>query len=251
MRQTIILLAIFILTIKVSAEKIDGLSNIRREPSGEKFVSLYDKTDVTCTELENDWYQIGFKVKLTKYQYEQQKNIIPSGTRLYNLKNELIGEALIDLIISSVMEGGLPENRWYATEFIGYTYKTNIRPESIPENELKQILIQNKGNLDLSHFDSFLKLFEFDNSGLLGRFDNNYTEYMIYEHWIDDPSPMDRIRLIFKEDNLIAIIHTRDLGVDYLLSEDLIRSRKIAILEDMSDTEKDSFIQMNKESYSE
>ncbi len=249
MKHLLIVILLTTSCLELFAEKIDGPANIRREPSGEKFISLYDNVEVTCTEIENNWYQIGFAVKLTKEQYEQSEITITAGTKLYNLKNKLIGETLIDLTFSNKMMGGSRENRWYGVEWIGYSYKSNIRTESIPENELRNILIQNGADLTESHFATYLKEFDFTKHGLLASLDKNYSEYMIYENWIDDPSPMDRIRLIFSDSKLKAIIHTRDLGIHYLKSQKLVRGRKIAIVEKMSSEQESKFIEMNIRSY--
>jgi len=235
--------------VNLFAEQIDGPANIRKEPKGLKFISLYDKVEVTCTEIENDWYKIGFDVKLTKEQYEQSKITIPAGTKLYNIKGKLIGEALIDLTFSHKMMGGPKNNRWYGVEWTGYTFKSNIRPESIPEIELGELLMKYKGNLNKSQFKDYLKQHGFRDSGLLKRFDKGFEEYMIYENWIDDPSPMDRIRLIFKNEILIAIIHTRDIKVDYLQSDNLTRGRKMMMISKMTGEDSAAFWEMNVRSY--
>ena len=249
MKRTLLIILLTISCVNLFAEKIDGPANIRKEPKGEKFISLYDNVEVTCTEIENDWYKIGFAVKLTKEQYEQSKITISAGTKLYNLKDELIGEALIDLTFSHKMMGGPKNKRWYGVEWTGYTYKSNIRPESIPEIELGEILMKHKDNLYKSQFESYLKLHGFKTTGLLKRFNENYTEYMIYENWIDDPSPMDRIRLIFEDLKLIAIIHTRDIKVDYLQSSELVRGRKIMVVVKMTGEDSAAFREMNIRSY--
>lgn len=249
MKKRFLMIPLLIICLELSAERIDGPANIRREPQGEKFISLYDSVEVTCTEIENNWYQIGFNVRLTKEQYEQQKITIPAGTELYNLNDELIGEALIDLIFINKSSGGPKENKWYATEFVGYTYISNIKPLSIPENRLREILINNKKNVAKSDLRGFINQFDFQESGLLDRFDKEFEEYMIHENWIDDPSPMDRIRLILKDSELIAIVHTRDLKISYLNSIELVRGRWITIIQDMSDEEKQEFLNMNKKSY--
>ena len=248
MKQVFFILLFTIFSCELYAEKIDGPANIRRSPEGEQFISLFDKTEVTCTEIDNNWYQVGFVVKITKEQYDQNEITIPRGTKLYSLQNKLIGESLAELTFVSKMSGGRAKNTWYATEFVGYTYKSNILPESIPENGLRDILIQHKNELQFIQFEPYIKQFDFDEVEFLD-LESGYKEYMIYENWIDDPSPMDRIRLLFKKNNLVAIIHTRDLGVDYLDQIDLIRGRNISIIENMSIEERDDFVKINREIY--
>jgi len=250
MRHFITLILLLIFSISIWAERIGGPANIRREPNGEKFVTLYDSVEVTCTEIKNGWYQVGFSIKLTKEQYEQSKITIPAGTKLYNMKNEPIGESLINLTFSCKSMGGPPNNRWYSTDFFGYTFKTNIRPESIPEPALCRILNEGKQSFTIADFMDFIETFDFENDGILHYLDNKYDEYMIYENWIDDPSPIDRIRLIFDENHLVAVIHSRELDVNNFSSYDLTRGLKIMIIEKMADKQRDEFIELNKKSYS-
>ncbi|MEN7550498.1 hypothetical protein AAG747_21440 [Rapidithrix thailandica] len=250
MKQLMTLL-LTLLSLNIFAEKIDGPANVRKEPNGVKIISLYDNVVVECTEIKEGWYTIGITVQLTKEQYERSKakDVMPAGSKLYSPKNELLGETLVDLSLDILSSGGPKDNKWYNATVIGHTYKSNIRLESIPEIALKSILINEKKNLTESEFDKYLKSFGFERSEFLGRFDDKYVEYMIYENWIDDPSPMDRIRLIFKNSQLIAIVHTRDLGVNYVQPINLISGRKITIFKEMDSLEKEKFIKMNREVY--
>ena len=70
---------------------------------------------------------------------------------------------------------------------------------------------------------------------------------MIYESTIDDPSPMDRIRFIFRNTELIAIVHTRPIG--NLNSQTLIQTNSIIILKQMSSAEQQAFLEINRKAY--
>lgn len=226
------------------AERIDGPANVRATPNGQKLFLLYDDVEVSCTELKDDWYQIGIVIRVSKEYFGTNKQI-PAGTKLYTPEGRLVGEALSDIKLSGASKLG----EQYSADVIAYTYKSNIKPGSIPENPLRELL-RNGGNpLEFNYFEDFIAEFDFFPYGLLHRFTYLYEEYAIYENWIDDISPMDRLRFIFEEKKLVAIIHTRDLGIDQPTSQELTRGRRITIFQEMEADERQRFIDLNIESY--
>lgn len=245
-----LLLGFFFLTIK--AETINGPANIRIEPNKKILFSLNDGVDVDCTELKNDWFKIGIQVRITSEQYE--KNLqLKKGEKLITLEGKVIGEVLLDLPASSGYSwtyGGAPDNpQIYGMTIFGFTHKSNIYKNSIPENPLLDLIEKNKNNLNLDNFKGFISSFHFTKAGLLKEIYPSLTEYMIDENIIDDPSPMDRIRLIFENETLIAIIHTRPLNFKYATDSELVRNRKIILFKTPKGVDKMTFIQKNIDSY--
>lgn len=247
MKKYSILIILSIFSLKLYAEKIDGPANVRLSVNGEKVISLFDNSNVSCTKLVNNWYTIGINIKITKEQYENDIIVLPPRTTLYNLDNELIGETIKELVFSEKMSGMWAGVEWHGVTFIGYTYKSNIKLTSIPEIKLNQIITENKTEYNLLDFKNFFKLYDFEIGGLLSR--KEYTEYIIYENWIEDLSPMDRLRLTFKNSKLISIIHTRKLNLDFIKSIQLIENLKIKIFDKMDDEQKRNYIKLNIDSY--
>ena len=249
MKTIVIFLLALIFQMQLFAEKIDGPANVRSEPQGEKIFSLNDDVEVTCTELLDDWYRIGFVIRLTKEQYDQRRITLPAGSTLYDRNGKVMGKTLIDFTVTGKSRSGPPDNRSYSTDFIGYTYKSNIKLESIPEYVLNEVLKDHHKVINKADFEEYLQDFQFRKSGLLKRFDEDFEEFMIYENWIDDPSPMDRIRFIFKDSTLIAIIYIRDIELKNYPSLELTRGRRIIIVGEMPENEKMNFINLNIQSY--
>ena len=248
-----ILLAFLILFISISmfAERIDGPANIRTGKNGVKLLTLFDNVEIDCTEPVNDWYQIGISIQIDLEQYEKVKPI-EKGDTLKNWRNEIIGIALIDIpdSISYIWSsGGAPGNpKRFGMEIFGSTFKSNIRPESIVEPVLKTIIEDNNGSLTLEKFRSHMTIFKYQDG--LGIPDyEKLTTYMVYENAIDDPSPLDRVRLIFEGNNLIAIVHSRELELSDYKTYAIERGRKLTLLKQFSDTERAIFIEKNKQTY--
>lgn len=250
MKKHVLGLLIGLISLSAFAEKIDGPANIRTEPKGELRFSLNDQIEVECTEIKNDWYEILVTIKLTEEQYNSNPLIFKKGTKLFDMQGNEIGETLTDLRVGSKMTaGGAPGiPKWYASELYGYTYKSNIRPESIVEPVLVDIIKANKSNLKLDVFKSHMTKFKYYDGLGIPDYDHLKT-FMIYENAIDDPSPLDRIRLVFENNNLIAIIHSRDLVLPDFKTYEIARGRKLTIIKQFGDKERTDFIEKNKQAY--
>lgn len=230
----------------ILGERIDGPANIRDSIKGKVILSIEDNQQVQCSEISNDWYQIGLVVPLTKEQYDNYT--IKKGEKVVH-NGELICTAIEDIELwMTDKNNGKDTSVQYVGIMGGYTYKNNIKPESIPEKELEKIL--NSGiELTKDNFDWYLKNFNFKHDGLNIEGYENAEQYMIYGPWIDDPSPIDRIRLVFDSNELIAVIHERPIKMNGKKSYDLVRSQELLVIKDFDDKHLEEFIENNKKSY--
>ena len=101
----------------------------------------------------------------------------------------------------------------------------------------------------MATFNKFINDFKFGKHGLLKYLAPTLTEYMIYENDIEDPSPIDRIRLIFEEQKLIAIVHSRVLKTDGFITVDIEREMKLTIFTLPQKMDKKTFIEINNRAY--
>lgn len=240
---------IFIVSPSVFAERIDGPANVRQTINGEVILSLNDNVKVDIGENKNGWYKIAISVTLTEEQFKN--DILKRGAKLYNGRNEEIGVVLKDFSVSSTFSGGGAPGvpKWYGGEIYAYTFKSNIRPESIVEPVISELINSNKTDLTLSVFKEHMKYFGYVD-GLRIRDMDKYKTYMIYESIIDDPSPLDRIRLVFENENLIAVIHSRALTLTGFEMVPIERGRKLTLIKKFSPQDKETFIEKNKQTYS-
>jgi hypothetical protein len=206
--------------------------------------------EVDISPLQGDWYELVIGLQLTKEQYELNPTILPKGTRLYNYKGEEIGMVLQDMPIDEKMTsgGGPGVPKWYGAELHGYTFKSNIRPESIVEPVVSKLITSNKSNLTRQAFKNHMKDFNYQD-GLAIRDMPQYDTYMVYESTLDDPSPLDRVRLIFHGDELVAIVHSRELQLTGYETIPIERERKLTLLSRFEDDDRGKFIEKNRESY--
>lgn len=247
MIKTILTASLVIAAAAVFGERIDGPANIRKEVKGAAIFLLYDNVEVDLGELKNDWYELVISVTLTEKQFES--GIIRKGDKLYRNKQE-IGVALIDVDVSSKYSGGGAPDvpKWYGAELYGYTYKGNVKPESVVEPAISKLIEDNRESLDMSVFKEHMKYFGYVD-GLAIKDMGKYVTYMIYESILDDISPLDRIRLIFEDQQLIAVVHSRNLAISGVDTVEIERGRKLTLLKVFNPSEKTTFIQKNKESY--
>jgi hypothetical protein len=181
-------------------ERIQGLSNIREKPNGKILFTLYDSTLITCTIAENSWYNIGLEFGITKE--ENNSGVLRQGRKI------IIGQKIVGIIVTDIKF----EPYSYGEDWVqlsGYTYKSNIYEWSIIERNLEQLLKNISLNRNKIEFLNFISNFQLEKDTTA----KPYISYHNYENWIDDPSPQYRIVLVFHDNQLIGIAHTRKLQI--------------------------------------
>ena len=197
-------------------EQIDGPANIRSSPNGKLLFELFDTEPVETTPIENDWLMVSAFVQLDST--ELNSGIILPNKKLRNVDGKTIGNSFdtLELIFYDEAGGMI----W------GHTYKNNIRPNCTPEAQLNELIIANKLSFDeQQEYREFFGYTPFNLNSVEG-----VSEYIIYQSTIVDPSPRDRISLMYYDSKLIAFVHYRDFDFYNLQSGELIRGHKIVFL---------------------
>lgn len=203
---------------KILGERIDGPANIRDTADGKIIFSLNDNILVETAPTENNWLEVGVSVSLTKKQADDFQ-ILPR-TDLLSIDGKVIGKT-IDTVSVWMRDS--------KSGYIGaYTHKNNIKLKSIPENCLTEIL--NLGQLTKNYLTPYITAFNFEKYDY-GQLEN-LTQYFIYESVIVDPSPRDRITLLFQTDKLAGVVHSRPIKTNKFKTYELIRGHKLTITAD-------------------
>lgn len=219
----------------IIGERIDGPANVRESANGKLLFSLNDNVLVETTPINNNWYDIGIFVKLSKEEYENYK-ILP-GTNLISYDNKVIGKTIDTVgVLFGDQESAL---------ISGYTYKNNIKNETIPEKILEQLICNN--NLNFSSLKEFMENFKFE------KYDHrnlpDITEFFIYESLMVDISPRDRISLLFDNNELIGVVHSRQIHCDKFKTFELVRGHNLTITSNLSKEKIEVLIKKNIEFY--
>lgn len=203
----------------ILGERIDGPANLRETINGKKILSLNDNILIETSPPEGQWLVVGLYVKLTKKQLEDF-NILPND-KIISTEGKIVGKALDTVNVSMGMEEE-------GIGFIGgYTHIENIKEGTYPETVLATEI--EKGNLSVNALKLFMSDFRF--SPLEKNQTLNLKESYIYESTVVDPSPRDRITLLFNnEDNLVGIIHSRQIRINGFKTFDLIRGHSLTII---------------------
>lgn len=196
----------------ILGERIDGPANIRDAINGKLLFTLYDGTLVSSTPIKNDWYNIGLLMDIDNkepgmIELKAGRKIIVDGQEVGEIKSEMIVYTFTG-------------NDHSLAELIGYTHRDNIRPGTIIENALADHLRTLDGKRSTGQFQSFIKDFDLEK---VEDFEG-YTVYRNFESWLEDPSPMWRIGLVFEKEELVAILHSRPLQIDGTTDHKLSRA---------------------------
>lgn len=206
-------------------ERIDGPANVRDKENGKVILSLDDHVLVEAFPIQDEWYQIGFYIQLDK-GIDPIVNFNPE-THLIGKDGHPIGKTKGSIEVWRTDDStGLVE---------GFTHVGNIKKHSIPEIALGREI--RKGHFTFSALKEYVESFGFMEYELNPSL--NYRQLFIYESSIIDPSPRDRITLLFdKSDNLAGIFHTRKLLLPEYETYKLTRGHSYTCIADLDKTEK-------------
>lgn len=207
----------------ILGERIDGPANLRDTVNGKKILSLNDNVLVETSPKLGDWLIVGLYVKLTKKQLEELS--MSPNDNIISTDGKIIGKALDTVSVwMGIEDDGIG--------FIGgYTHIENIKIETYPEIALAKEI--EKGNLSYNSLQTFMSDFRF--SPLEYNQTLKLKESYIYESTVVDPSPRDRITLLFSnEDKLIGLIHSRNIKAKGFKTFGLIRGHSLTVITDVS-----------------
>jgi uncharacterized protein YcfL len=213
-------------------ERIDGPANIRDSINGKILFELYDNALVETSLITNNWHTIGLYVKVDSFQVK--KGYIEPNKNLIDENGNVIGRTKDT--VNLIMDG---KDYWLIW---GETFKENIKPESIPELELKKLIEAEK--IDSNKINHFVRNFNFIHSNHLDL--EGIKLLFIYQSIIIDPSPRDRISLLFENNILIGFVHSRNMDTPQFKTYELIRGHKLTIIKDIKKTKVEKIIKNRK-----
>lgn len=183
----------------IVGELIDGPANMRAEPNGEILFELENNAvvDVAKYSPVADWFLVGVFFQLTPEQ--MKSGVLKAGDKIIQENGAAFGTVKTEL--SPLM---MREELAYIE---GYTYKDNIQPESFVERKLENELAT--VGREKKVLWAFCEKNRFEESDQF----EGYEAYYFYENFPTDPSPGFRIMLLFQEDILQGVYHSRNLVI--------------------------------------
>jgi hypothetical protein len=227
-------LVFFFLVSCVDAEIINGPANIREKPEGKITAVLKDGVEVEMVPpyiSAKSWLSVGFVAYVDRNAIikNQKKPEVKGHYLLYDKQGRIIGKTIETFKIG--WDIGEENGRVGIVIEKSYTYKDNIRADTIPEYELKNLLDTTEAPILKDKLTSFLNKYNFEKWPLVK--DKEIEDYFIYESWIYDISPMPRLQLIYYKNRLVSVIHRNLLMSNKFKSKELFREMKIMNLEKM------------------
>ena len=185
----------------VEGERIQGPARVRETVNGKLIFTLNDLVLVYTTAPDKGWLQVGIVADLTASEYACA--CIRKGSSI-KVKGQEVGRAVEELKMevyktSSGLQGDVK----------GYTPATHIRQATVPESTLESI-IGRSPNPSREEMQPFLNRFRFQSFHSLMP---SLTAYEISDTWIENTSDLPRLWLLFENDELLGVIHSRPLNV--------------------------------------
>lgn len=221
---------------KILGERISGPANVRDAINGKILFSLDDNIKVECTEAKDNWHKVGLDVLMNVTQSKNFK--FQKGDTIFNSHGEKIG------IVKSDIQP-LLKNKYkdIETGFIaGYTNKVNIKPESIIENVLTEIIENKDHEVFINDLKRLIDSFQMKKSTPTSQPNENGEWYYYEDNLLDDISPRDRITLIMENKKLIGVVHSHTLNLKHTKTYELIRGHKFTPVSELKQEQIDRIV---------
>ena len=185
----------------IKGERIDGPANIRDTIGGMLLFRLNDNVLVSTTDTINKWCRIGLPVDLDASQFHSLQ--IQKGNGIY-AEGVQVGIALETVKLRRAFQ----QQQKLKGELEGYTSMQNIKPTTVPEKVISQIISLHR-SFDVADLDDFIYAFRFSQS-----MEEHYPKmngyYLNEGSLYGNPRPL-RMFLAFNGRTLIAVVHNRKL----------------------------------------
>jgi hypothetical protein len=214
--------------IHITGERIKGPAAVINRPGGDTLFLLNDSVLVSTTTPKGGWLTVGVLMEISNDEFKS--DTLKKGRDIV-VDGKSIGKIYSDMPVNTSTD-----YRMTWAELSGTTETSHIYPWSIVELELGSMLLDtsNRSQAVMNHF---IKDFELETDTTL-----NFTGYFNYETWIDDPSPLVRIKLLFESGKLAGIVHSRPLSVHGTKEYDLERGLKVLFYHDVDKQKIENFI---------
>jgi hypothetical protein len=177
----------------ILGERVEGPVSVRDTIDGKVIFTLNDNVLIETVHEENGWNVIG--ILPTNPESDFEDGVLKKGVKIL-VDKQVVGKTKKEV---ELMMG-----------LVGYIQKENIKPNTIIENAIMSHFEENKDSREFVNFKKIISNFKLQKDD---QFDG-MTIYYNYENWIVDPSPMMRIGLVFKNERLIAVLHSRPLVIE-------------------------------------
>ncbi len=218
--------------IPLIGERIKENTTVRDTINGNISFLLKDSTLVSCTPLRNGYYQIGIVINISIKEYNDNINILKKGKKII-IDGKEAGEVLQDTKVSISSD---EDQAW--AEMIGYVDAKHIYAETIIENAFIDYTTTLANERELKEMQSFITNFNLDKDDRFSPF----VTYANYENWIDDPSPMYRLQLVFKDNHLLGVVHSRPISLSNTTTHQLARNFQATFYNNTKKEDIDEFI---------
>lgn len=184
---------------------IDGPANVRQTPNGKLLFTVADSQYVYANEPEDGWFKIMLLARIKKVDLKNNF-ILKADSKIYDIDGSIIGVVKNDLEIKG-NHIKVKDTSVLEVMFHGFTFKGNIRPESILEREVERIV----NNEQFEEVPTLLTRFNFT-AFEIGEY-HVYTKYDASDPWLSAD-----FRMMIYCDNKNNLIGVANIGRELKLN---------------------------------
>lgn len=197
-------------TLPALAERTKSQTIVLSAPGGEPCFVLNRDTFIDCLENKASYVLVGLNVSFPEESLVEERSL-KKGTPLLDETGVKIGHTLAETEVTFVFPGG---DGYSDGVLMGYVPRSSIDPNSVPEAALAAILNGRKQPVEMPDLKAHIARMRYS-AWIAGKGHRSY--------YMTDNSVMDgagfRLGLVFRQDTLVAVIHSRPLAVRFTGTE--------------------------------
>lgn len=180
------------------------------EPGGDASFILAKDAFIDCLENKGSYVEVGFNISFPE-EYLVEEGVLKGGIPLFD---ESTGARIGKTVAETEVFMTYKEKGHWVGSLIGYIPRSDVDPKSVPEVALAAILNGRKQPLKLADLKAHIARMRYS-AWIAGKGHRSY--------YMTDNSVMDgagfRLGLVFRQDTLVAVIHSRPLAVRFTGTE--------------------------------
>jgi len=191
----------------LKAETTYGICYLQEEPDGKNIAEIDAGVYVMAAPHNNIYSRVLLECWIYKKDlYEDLR--INSKVKLYGVNGKKIGKTTTDFNPFKFIQDN---DSIVLIQIAAYLQNASINPQSVPEIDLTNLLLNVSVNAKLNFFRQHIKNFNYQ----FTQETNDYTSYVIYEPDFAKQVLNPRILMVFFKEELIAVFYTRFIKVKH------------------------------------
>ena len=235
MKNTLVYILLFLVPLFTSAERISTNTEVYSQPGKSTIAQLYKGSGVYVAEQDANWTKIIAVVNAPAQYFNENTLELKRSSILYDAIGQETGRIYSNLKLPAQYSY---TDDYVIFELVGYIRTSLLDTNWIVEKRLINIIDSTKSRVRFNDMLPEIQKFGFFNDTE----DSGFTAFVLNDiAGLDYKNPIERIKLVFYENRLVAIFHKNPMKLNSKEAIVIDGKENLIYLRDLNATEKRIF----------